>query len=112
MEQEWKEKKADEAKKARKLYTADNSNKQEELEQKATKPNKGEESSMENLGGSEEVRTLIKPTCDLDRVWEWAEEHIIPNCKTKGAEATKPQKTMCDQTLDPAAVGQNQSSAL
>ena len=53
MEQEWKEKKADEAKKERKLDTADHSNKQEELEQKATKPNKGEESSMENLGGSE-----------------------------------------------------------
>ena len=48
---------------------------------------------------------LTKPTCDLNRVWEWAEEQIVPNYKTKGAEATKPQKTTCDQTLNPAAVG-------
>ena len=92
MEQEWKEKKADEAKKARKLDTADHSNKQEEVEQKATTPNKGDESSMEDLGGSEGVGALTKPTCHMDGVWEWAEEQIIPNYKTKGAEATKPQR--------------------
>ena len=81
------------------------------MEQKTTKPNKGEENSRGNFGGSKRMGALTKPTCDMDRGWEWAEGQIIPNYKTKGAEATKPQQTMCEQTLDPAAVGQNHSSA-
>ena len=31
---------------------------------------------------------------------------MIPNNKTKGAEAAKPPMTMCEQTLDPTAVGE------
>ena len=70
MEQDWKEKKVNEANKESKLETADYLNKQEELEQRATKPNKGEENSRKILEGYEGVGALTKPTCDLDRGWE------------------------------------------
>ena len=92
--------------------TADHSNKQEELEQKATKPNKGEESSMENLGGSEGVWALTKPTYDLDRVWEWAEEQIIPNKKQWRLKPQSHRRQCVTGNLIRQQRGQNQSSAL
>ena len=104
MEQEWKEKQEDKAKTLSKLDTDDNSNKKEEWGRKATKPNKGKESSMENLGGSQGLGAISKPTCDLNRVMEWAEEQLVHNSKKKGTIATKPKKSMCDLTLDPAPV--------
>ena len=48
---------------------------------------------------------ITKPICDTDKDWERPEEVILNN-KTKGAEAAKPPMTMCEQTLDPTAVGE------
>ena len=48
----------------------------------------------------------IKATCDPKVGWEKTGEKLIPWSKTKGAQATEPQSTACDLTLDPAAESQ------
>ena len=55
---------------------------------------------------------VIKATCDPKVGWEKTGEKLILWSKTKGAEATEPQNTACDLTLDPEAGGENPNSAL
>ena len=48
---------------------------------------------------------IINAACDPKVGWEKTGEKLIPWSKTKGAQATEPQSTACDLTLDPAAGG-------
>ena len=103
---------------SRQQGTTDPSSSKEELdgkdgnenEQASFDENEDEKARNEEIANQLLIDDVVKELIDMDRGWEWAEGQIIPNYKTKGAEATKPQQTMCEQTLDPAAVGQNHSS--
>ena len=53
-----------------------------------------------------EPGAITKTTCDPKMGWEQTGEKLIPKNKTKGTEATEPQSTKCDLTLDPAAGGE------
>ena len=111
-----KEEHAEAVKTSNKVSTADigrqrknasKSNFKEEWWSKAKKQNRGAENSKEIFEGAQKLKTvlIIKATCDPKVGWKKTGEKLIPWSKTKGAEATEPQSTACDLTLDPAAGG-------
>ena len=102
------------ADKVRERENASKSNIKEEWWKKATKQNKGAKNSEELCEGAQkfEPGAITKTTCDPKMGWEKTGEKLIPKNKTKGTEATEPQRTACDLTLDSAAGGEDPNSAL
>ena len=81
---------------------------QGEVAEESHKKNKGAKNSEELCEGAQkfEPGAITKTTCDPKMGWEQTGEKLIPKNKTKGTEATEPQSTKCDLTLDPAAGGE------